>query len=522
VNRNDLTSSKKFSWFLGYFWSQIFEEGAFGDSIARYSSGSLSQLYKDLESSVSSVSYKDVPVFRKKALSPIVIKRSEIESNLIYPRFGDNIFYGYQPSSSEVDGSVSYGQKAVSKDKYFIELEEGFDLRGDFFLLSTGIYNADFLLLSGIDFNINSNTIYFSNNPFEIQGIKTERDQNDEYLTLWFYEPNVEKYDIFRCFGSIFTEFTDSSDLYKNTVKSFFKLLSDGPSFKNVESFLAAASGSKICASDGEMVESVYESVEGPVVVTDKNVYQLNKKQKVLSRITAGTLINEGDTLSSGVEVIDPNMNPNWWEAVNSIPARNIFSFSDKNFLSFENKLVPLSTVPVKHRATGFTKNSIRFDVIGEEDVVESFWKSIDERLSTSSFSFDDFLDLQYFSTVNPAEVFSRQIARNIILPIFVDFSQIDDLTLFYNSLYKPLSNLFGVFPLYLYVVVFGKVIADPDSIDLEGQEDSVDLVCISPSSGIELENAYVTENNPSDDEGEVKRFAIEQVLVKYRSKCTT
>ena len=94
-------------------------------------------------------------------------------------------------------------------------------------------------------------------------------------------------------------------------------------------------------------------------------------------------------------------------------------------------------------------------------------------------------------------------------MPIVIDLSQVDNVPFLFSSISSSINQLKSVFPVYSFVYVMISVdIQDAYELD-QFSEDEFSEWHISPA--IQLDTI---------DCGE-KQFAIETVLVKYRSKCS-
>jgi hypothetical protein len=511
VKRIDLTSPEVFSNFLGYFWTQIFEDGEIARAIGNYSSYQLAQLYKDMVVAINSTSIHSTPVYRREIIFPVVLSKNEIENRFTSLVYGDGSIYGSQSADAPSMGEVIiFGEKYLKKDSIFCKIFGGTPPESSKAVVAVNrLYGADVMWVSGVDFEVKDGNIYFKKSPFDDsrfpkRRVKTDQDLDDEEIVLWLLEVDLDKKDVFRNFGTIFTPETKSSETYKNVCLSFFEMCSNGFSENRVRSLFAAASGSPVVREENERVLSIYSPPENPgstsFVETDKNLYQIPKEQQddLSSGVFVGATLNRGFALTKVVEVINPKTHPKWWAEKQAIPTANMFSIDGVKFLSFPNK-----AVNVEKRLSNRGNPTIRFELIGEEQSKKNFWEHFNRSEDANKETLENFPD-----QINPAQFLSEHIASSIIFPIDVDINKVKNSGFLFDSISSVLSSSSGMLPLYIYVYLFIKFsTSDTYSVGASIQDT---FVGFSRSPGIQ-QDQYPEGDNP---------LAKETVLVKYRSKC--
>ena len=506
MNRNDLTLPENFTKFLGSFWNEIFDGGLFASAIGSYSSHELAQIYKDLVVAVNSCSVDSVPIYRRESVYALVISKSDIDDNTTTPSYGSGLIYGQQTQSSPSIGDVVvFGRPYKEKDLYFIDLPDDLPFVEDnnSLIAMDRLYGGSILWINGVDFFIKGKRIVFKQDPFSLASFPRRVVRNngadDLETVLWLCEVDFDKNDIFRNFGSIFSKVKTSSEQYRNVCRNFFSLVSAGASIEKIDSLFSSSAGAPVIKEDEETVVAIINSPEGTFVETDKNLYNKPSLQKLKSSIVVGSVLVKGDSLTSVVDVVDIKKRQNWWSKLDSIPAAGIFASDDIQFLSFPNKVSD-----VTFRTVGDNVMA-RFDVVGDTKSVNTFWKNLDREVDRRGIKMSDFMS----STVNPAEFFTQTMANSIILPIIIDLTQVENVPFLFSSISSSINQLKGVFPVYAFIYVMLSI-KTSDTYDLgEFSEDVFDSWHISPEIQGDTLNC-----------GE-KQFAIETVLVKYRSKCS-
>jgi len=516
VNRNDLTLSENFSKYLGSFWTEIFDNGLFANAIGDYSSHELAQIYKDLVVAVNSCSAESVPIYRRESVYPVIISRSDIDDNTTIPKYGSGLLYGQQtqvsPSTGEV---VLFGAPYKEKDLYFIDLPDDVPFIEDNSLVAMErLYGGSILWINGVDFFIKGKRLVFKKNPFSLSAFPkraTRKNGLDDVETvIWLCEVDFDKNDIFRNFGSIFSGVKTSSEDYKNVCKSFLSLVSTGASINRVDELMSSAASSPMIKEEEETIIAIYSSVpedcpplvynkEGRFIETDKNLYSVLSKQVIKDSVFVGETFAKGFALTSAIDIIDTKKRQDWWKDLVTIPAADLFADDDIKFLSFPNK-----NSDVTFKTIGSSVIA-RFDITGDKKSVDTFWKNMDKEAREKNLVMSDLIS----EVVNPAEFFVNNMANSIILPIIIDLAQVDDVPFLFSSISSSINKLKGVFPVYAFVYVMLNIRVSDEYDMSEYSEDSFDSWHIS--SPIQGDTMNCGE----------KQFAIENVLVKYRSKCS-
>lgn len=562
--RQDLTFSKNFTDYLGAFWSSIFDQGALGGAVGGSSSEQLVQAYVDLVEMINGCSVQSSPVFHRENLYPVRIKKSELLTGSEIPVYGGGGYFGAQPEESIYqEGSILlFGEEARRENSYYIRIN-------DTSLKSLGavglnkLFEPSVVMMNGVDFTLRDGTLYLKDNPFSNElfpkrVIDQEETGQDEEIIIWFSDVDIEKFALYRQFGFIFTNFKDSSQMYKDIIMYVFSLVAKGSSFAQIESFLSAISGSPIIREPQETVEQIKQSLEGLLVVTDKNTYLIDPRDTLRTSVVAGAILYAGNPLTDTVNLVDTN-NPEWWKEFESLPLTRDSISDEAKFLSFPNQYSNVQYGPELIRNDQESRR-VRFQLIGKQQDIDTFWRGVDQRskqerrfagqelfLKYGAYdSPEDYFDSPVFK-INPAEVLASDLAPGAILPIRVKLASVRNIDAFFDTV----SVLKSCCPVHLMIYLFISTelqeildlnrtdsqsitqssIESTDLVDLLAGEFSGDVadawndtdedgeylcktpeaVAFSISPGIQLEQFDLSD--PSN--------AIDNVYLKQRKKCS-
>jgi hypothetical protein len=554
VNRSDLTLPENYTNFLGSFWADIFDEGVLASAVGYYSSAQLAQVYKDLVVSVNLCSVDSIPVYRRESIVPIVVSKSDIENNTILPAYGAGLTYGTQGGESpSVDSSILFGNPYIDKDLWYIDLPSDYTFGSSKSVVAIDkLYGGKILWINGVDFFITNSRIVFKENPFNIDAFPRRLVKNngkdDIETVIWLCEVDLDRQDIFRNFGSIFSNVVMSSEAYKNVCRQFFSIVSGGACINKIDALFSAAAGAPMIKNDTETVIGTHTCDEGVFVETDQEIYKILEKQILKDTVVEGAILKKNFALTSAVNVIDTNKDALWWKNVSMIPAPETFSDNDIKFLSFPNIDSPISFINRTFSAPAGDKTLVRFDVIGDEKSKYHFWDNLDKKVRESDIDLRAVLpwtykhidgDQQSTPSINPAELFAEHIGKSIILPVKIDLNQVESTPFLFSSVSASLDKLDGVFPVYLFVYVMISFSVD-DTYSVSDGTNSMasDTITdgVTYTAGIDAEplselgdpDIVSAHRSPGimmdtleyDESDRQKQFAFEDVLVKYRTKC--
>lgn len=474
----DFTYGRNFADFLGSFWSSVFDNGALGSAIGYASSENMVQMYMDMVDVINSSSIYTVPVFSRKNIYPVRLKKSEFVNYSEYPEFDSGGYFGAQPDGTKYKPGtyLAYGKSASLSSSYFYPISSSNVSSLGAFAVNR-LFEPSVTLCNSSDFMQTPDGIIFRNNPFDNslfpsrQILDTTTGEIDQEIVIWFCDVDEEAFRLHKQFGYTFTNYKTSSEQYKKIIQTVFELVSNGPSLFRLDAFISAIAGSPLIREAYEIVESVADTPEGKIIVTDLNVYQVSGDLDLRQEIVVGAKLKGGAPILDVVQVID-TMQDKWWESFEAIPVKaNTFSGID-GFLSFPNQ-TSLVTYIIRPDTGDESYRGISFPLIGEPGTVEQFWKNAVDNSIALGASYGaallskygppgatayDFLDGMPFS-VNPARVFAEDMAKGTIFAIKVKIADISDLDRFF----KTINVLAPSCPVHLRLMLFLELTGNVD-----------------------------------------------------------
>ena len=156
-----------------------------------------------------------------------------------------------------------------------------------------------------LDGTIVNNTLKFTENPFK-QDFRTENiyDENgkivDKAITLWFFDVEIDKEDVYYQYGYIFNIKLPSSEQYKELINILYDSLINGPSERVLKLYFSVITGIPVIREDTEKVLEVTEHY----VRTDKNEYFLTCDD--VATVKVGAILHVGDPISAGLAFYTP------------------------------------------------------------------------------------------------------------------------------------------------------------------------------------------------------------------------
>lgn len=501
--RKDLTNNKIFSYFFGSFWSSFFEDGAISNGLGDLWASVLIEAIRDTESVVGNQSHESVRVFKKVNRYLIKDSSDSFYSDKEKPRYGRGMVYGGGATQEvEINGEMNlvqidfgflYGEDSPKLHRYYIKnpgVEKSADAK---YIIVDSVSFPTAYMVEGADFEINSDSIIFNKNPHDL-GFEQRQSSNGATIEMWIIEAYVDYKDIINNFGFLFPSVDRSSPELKTSISCYLNVLSNGPTRRNIESFMSSSMGGVI-ANGNEVVIGIHSSEsEGTLLETNLNLYKIPNNQSLSTRIIPGSIIKKYDSLTDIVRVINTKEQKKWHQLVGVVPVGGIIREIKKNAVLFPNEFSS-----VKITSSG-DRDRIRFNVIGGVDTVDNFWRAIDKNISN-----DDILDLGLLDgdIINPADFFIDKIAQNSILPIIANINQIDKNN--YNIFSCAVKMLHEIMPVHCHYFVFF-TIDNEENINIENTiSDSV--VSGSFTNGVNNEDI----SSPFDS-----------AVIRYRSICTT
>lgn len=347
VNRNQLLAG------LGYFWNNVFKEKETLQGLTAAGAAQVVQEHYRLAELVACMSTKQMPVFGRRCWFPLLIKRSEVKTNLLL--YGDGTVFGEQPSNADpqfAGQTFKFGRDKTRDDgqtRYYWKAPA--ELRS-FSLIADKLVNPNNALIKNVDSTMEFGYLVLKTNPFELLGVNTtplfnpdgspatytdvnNRVLPDETVLLWAYNAQVDERYAAVSWGWLFGMFQESSLVQKYVISQLINLYSNGPAINSIKAVVAAFMGVQPVIGLKETVKQIYTYTPPGhgarlqrVVETDLHVYKADAYYTLASHVKVGAVVENGDPLFDVVEVHDYINHPTWWRtklvpkaAINNVEA---------------------------------------------------------------------------------------------------------------------------------------------------------------------------------------------------------
>ncbi len=358
---------------LGGFWSNTYEGRELLSEVLQARAQLSKQTFERLQEATDSLSRVDIPVFRKEYWRNLIVKKSEVAA---FPNlYGEDIDYG--------SGSV-YGKRAAGLPFVYPIAEELFDCLA----ITNRVTKPSVNLVRGLDFVIDktSNVIKFKENPFNNSKFSIEKtSEGDEELSLWFYNPSIDKQYVYQHFGYLINLWAKSSQSYKDLVNASFDSIVLGTSSGRTLDAVMSITGIPLAKGD-EIVQDVAEDRVNKLVITDKNVYKFSKKANIT--VVEGDALVQDQQMSSALEYHEFNTGKTPQSIIGISVSGSLLPGKYMGELGFMNQVVPTT---VTKDENGITK--ITFPLGGHPFDVESFWEEVHRRGVSSGKTLANYLD---------------------------------------------------------------------------------------------------------------------------------
>lgn len=358
---------------IGGFWSNTYEGRDLLAEVLHARANLTKQTFERLQEAIDSLSRIDIPVFKKEYWRNLVLKKSEINA---FPNlYGEDITYG---------SGAEYGVRAAGLPFVCPITEDIFDC----FVITNRVTKPSVNLVRGLDFIVNktSNVIRFKENPFNNSKFSKEiLPDGDEELTLWLYNPSIDKQYVHDHFGYLINLWAKSSQAYKDLVNSSFDSIVLGTSSGRTIDAVSAITGLPI-AKGNETVQVLEEDRLNLLIITDKNVYKFSKKANPI--VAVGDALTEDQSLTDAFEYYEFNtgVTPSGVVGI-SVPG-GLVPGQYVGELGFMNRV---ESTTVVEDVDGYTQ--ITFPIGGHPFDVEAFWDDVHRRGVASGKTLANYLD---------------------------------------------------------------------------------------------------------------------------------
>jgi hypothetical protein len=277
---------------LGSFWARSYTAIDQVTSYVVSTAQQANQTHRNLLETVAALSRYDVPLFHEEVLTPIVIKKSELNqaktTQALFDEttalFDEQLVFD-APEQTDFF-SFPLPDKLVDVNQLFNQIT---------FPTASLIKNTDFAV------SPRRRAIVFLVDPFEnpafVKRAITTNGVADEEITLWGFFGKFDYDYVFNQFAYAVGIKLGTSQGYKDLVNAVISsLTAGGASAGRLDDAIAAICGVPISAAVAETVEVVTQDAAGIVICTDKSVYRFPD--------TARPVVKEGQSLFAGAQLI--------------------------------------------------------------------------------------------------------------------------------------------------------------------------------------------------------------------------
>jgi hypothetical protein len=272
--------------------------------------------------------------------------------------------------------------------------------------------NPRVVLLSGVDYVRYEDAIVFRkvSDPFTL-GLHTRREDGDDVVTLLAADDVAVGGSIHELQALLGLP-TSSLDTDCALAAALWRALVRGPTAHAVAGLIAMAHGMRVADSD-EVVEHVYTTDGGTVVITDASEYRL--APGIASSLERGDRLAKGDVIGDGLHLVsthDPEFAPRLAELTDTL-------FLPGSF--FKN---PAAAVGFKFTVSRITASEtdtvLRFEVLGTEDAVAAFWAGTSPAVSSllAGHLNDRFVKTARAGAITPLSEFIRNVFGSLLIVV--------------------------------------------------------------------------------------------------------
>lgn len=347
---------------LGSFWTEVFSnDGEIYDYVRGINSMN-DQTFLDAADAIATVSRFEIPVFRTKLWSRMVVAVSELVlTNRIFYELGEDFDLGG-------DSTLTLGKQKQS-NVWLVDLPANIATIAN--IVDRPI-SPTVVLTYGVDFGVDVETgkIAFYKDPTTLGLQSTVKDVNGvptQALTFWLFNSREDLKYIYKQFGFVVSMYaSQSSEHFKTLVNAVFDNLLRSSNSMSFRIALASLCGIQVVQRPVEIVELINTEHDRLQIITDYAVYDFNPN--ATASVSVGDEVHAGDVLVDSIQ---------FYENENAVNAPitslaldpELFNLGLKGNLLFSNQ--SLST-------TYTTDNSgfaiVEFPIGGSSTDVDKFW----------------------------------------------------------------------------------------------------------------------------------------------------
>lgn len=413
----DLDKPRLLAALPGSFWVDLFADKDLVQAMIGGMALSYRQAYSNFLEDLATLSRKTVPVWHRQTWMPLTLKDSEMnKSEASLPRYGDDLVYG--------QSGLYYGVP-VSREDVFVFPVAIPGLKR-IAVITDGINSAKVALVDGVDFVFDpvAGALRFAANPFDsgaVPGVRYDADGLPvRELQLWAYCSDIDDDRLWRNFGYVLGLRFESSVSYRRMLNAVWDAHAAGASYGALKELVAAALGVPLVTRPG-VVRSVTYDNQRWHVVTDDVVYSY--PLAATPTVLEGDSLMPGDCPVSSLRVDDlAGGIPDDLDFPGLLLDRGFLGGGYASALFFANKSVPLEYVGVDG-----TSAEVRFEVTGQPDDVDLWWRQVRARGIDAGMTLADVLDTRQVKNgpplpqhlpaeVNPFRMVAELMASSLIL----------------------------------------------------------------------------------------------------------
>lgn len=282
---------------LGSFWSRTYSAVDQVSSYVISTAQQVNQTHRNLLEVVAALSRYDIPLFHEEVITPITIKKSEMNATQSAQALFDE-------TQAILDGELRFDVPEQAELFYFPLPDQLVDVNQLFNQLTFPtvalIRNTDFAISDARRALVLRADPFL--NPAFVKRTTTTNGVPDEEITLWGFFGKFDYDYVFNQFAHAVGIRLKTSQGYKDLVNAVITgLVNGGISSGGLDAALSAICGLPVSAAVEEIVEAVTEDRHGLLILTNANVYRFPAGCRPL--VKAGQTIFAGSQLVAGVSV---------------------------------------------------------------------------------------------------------------------------------------------------------------------------------------------------------------------------
>ena len=472
-----------FQW-LGSFWTATCEDSELVRRIQLGNGILTARIYREFLDTLKCNNRYDCPVYHNKLIMPFTLFRSNrnqgksaaIKLNSVY-----NPVIGAQSGRPFKHGAYAAigGQMALDA-MYIYDIDDNlYDVK----VITDSITEPTIILLRDINFYVENGAIYFlDSDPFsrsdKSKPIYKQDGEVDYSITLFAFNALLDRKYIYNHLGYVVGLHTYTSEEYKTAANALWDTHNFGPTNLSVSNYIGAILGEPFVLNETETVEAIIATSDYNQVVTDLNVYTVNKNAVLRDTIQPRAVLSRGEFITKTIRIYD-NVDYSRLVASNEfstafqtdVPAlylpTSLFRASMRHGIGISNELTDIIHA-------GFDSHGVarfKFNLYGNQADIDSFWSDIftycDEHEIDMATLFAGYMDTSYVNhpgaicgRLYPLKFFVYNFFKAGLYIVVVD---IDKLSKFGSEHFHEIMQLRPILPAHTLLVVIVKHTVGPE-----------------------------------------------------------